>query len=125
MTGTCFLYRCVGTALLLLLRRWTQLPLDSIESELTKSTTGYEGLRLQQAPPAFADIDDLLRLLFGFCRMSLLLCMLDDGLSILRINCVQDIEEVGAVDSPASRHVVREEACELGVICHLRPKVLQ
>ena len=51
--------------------------------------------------------------------------MLDDGLSILRINCVQDIEEVGAVDSTASRHVVWEETGELGVIRHLRPNVFQ
>ena len=57
--------------------------------------------------------------------MPLLFCVLDDGLSILRIDCVQDIEEVGAVDSPASRHVVREEACELGVIRHLWTNVLQ
>ena len=38
---------------------------------------------------------------------------------------MQDIEEVGAVDSTASRHIVWEETYELGVICHLWTNVLQ
>ena len=51
--------------------------------------------------------------------------MLDDGLSILGIQRVQDIEKVGPVNSSAFRHIVWEEACELGIIFHLRPKILQ
>ena len=57
--------------------------------------------------------------------MPLLLRVLDNGLSILWVETIEDVEEVLAVNASAFRHVVGEKASELWVTTHLRPNVLQ
>ena len=66
-------------------------------------------------PPVITDLNDLLRLFLSLGRVSLLFRILHNGLSVLRVNGVQDIEEVRAVNAATFGKVVWEEGHELGV----------
>ena len=53
----------------------------------------------------------------------LLVCMLQDVLAVLRMNCIQDVEEVLPVTVLALRELVRHELHELWVKTRFFPKV--
>ena len=57
--------------------------------------------------------------------MPLLFGVSDNGRCVLRIQSIQNVEEVNTVNTSAARHVIREELPELSVGGHLRTNILQ
>ena len=74
--------------------------------------------------PELGDGDGLLLLVGAVGRHPLLRGMGQDALEILRLERVEDIEEVLARRAPPGRVLVREVAGELWVLAHVGPKGL-
>ena len=73
--------------------------------------------------PLLVDLDVVVLHLLPCRTHPLLIGMLQDVLAVLRMNCVQNVEEVLSVTVLALRELVRHELHELRILASLIPKV--
>ena len=79
---------------------------------------------LQFCSPFIGHLNRLLLHSLTLCRMSLFSCVVHNLLKILRVDRVEDIEEVLSARSFVISVLILEEDVELGVVLHINPQPL-
>ena len=80
--------------------------------------TTDEGVSLQSLPPLGSDLDRLFGVLLSGCRMPLLLSMLDDLHSVVRVQRVHHVPEIRPIHASTFGELVRHTDCKLRVLYH-------
>ena len=76
---------------------------------------------LQLLLPELGDGNALFLLVWCICRHPLFVGMLQDALQVLRLQGIEDVEEVLPRRPLSSRICIREEPHEFGVLLKIRP----
>ena len=80
--------------------------------------TWFERNSLQLLEPIITHLNSFFLLFFCDCKVSHFLCMTDDSLHSVRIESVEDVEEVWPIDLTRFGSSLRHKALELLIVFH-------